>query len=57
MNLWTISVRAGVGLFVFFMLYLAGRYRRCPSDKILVIFGKVGTGQSARCIPGGGEKR
>ncbi len=54
MNIWTIAALAGVGLFVFFTLYLAGRYRRCPSDKILVIFGKVGTGQSARCIHGGG---
>lgn len=37
---------------------LLSRYRRCPSDKILVIYGKVGsdkTGQarSARCIHGG----
>lgn len=29
------------------------RYRRCPSDKILVIYGKTGKG-SARCIHGGG---
>lgn len=28
------------------------RYRRCPSDKILVIFGKTGEG-SARCVHGG----
>jgi len=35
-------------------VYLAKRYKRCPSDKILVVFGRVGTGQSARCIHGGG---
>ncbi len=29
------------------------RYKRCPSDKILVIYGKTGAGQSARCIHGG----
>jgi flotillin len=29
------------------------RYKRCPSDKILVIFGKTGAGESARCIHGG----
>lgn len=34
------------------------RYRRCPSDKIMVIYGKVGsnadgTARSARCIHGG----
>ena len=30
------------------------RYRRCPSDKILVVYGKTGGG-SARCIHGGGK--
>ena len=29
------------------------RYKRCPSDKILVIYGKTGAGQSANCIHGG----
>lgn len=29
------------------------RYRRCPSDRILVKYGKVGKGQSAQCIHGG----
>jgi flotillin len=32
---------------------LLSRYRRCPSDKILVIFGKTG-GSSAKCVHGGG---
>jgi flotillin len=31
---------------------LIKRYRRCPSDKILVIFGKTGEG-SAHCVHGG----
>lgn len=29
------------------------RYKRCPSDKILVIYGKTSAGQSAKCIHGG----
>jgi flotillin len=29
------------------------RYKRCPSDKILVIYGRTG-GTSAKCIHGGG---
>ena len=29
------------------------RYRRCPSDKILVIYGKTGNRNSAKCIHGG----
>lgn len=32
---------------------LASRYKRCPSDKILVVYGKTG-GASAKCIHGGG---
>ncbi|MFK7851542.1 MAG: flotillin family protein [Akkermansiaceae bacterium] len=32
---------------------VAMRYRRCPSDKILVVYGKVGSGQSADCHHGG----
>lgn len=32
---------------------LVARYKRCPSDKILVIYGRTG-GTSARCVHGGG---
>jgi flotillin len=34
-------------------LTLISRYRMCPPDRILVVFGRVGTGQSARCFHGG----
>src|SRR5215212_8672796 len=30
------------------------RYKRCPANKVLVISGRVGGGESARCISGGG---
>jgi flotillin len=40
-------------LFIFSsFISLLRRYKRCPSDKILVIFGKTGEG-SAKCIHGG----
>ncbi len=32
---------------------MASRYKRCPSDKILVVYGRTG-GASAKCIHGGG---
>lgn len=40
------------------MIVILSRYRKCPSDKILVIYGKVGQTQdgqqrSAKCIHGG----
>jgi len=41
-----------VVLFSFLML-LKQRYKRCPSNRVLVIFGKVGAGDSARCVHGG----
>jgi len=42
-------------LFVFVLIYsLFRRYKRCPADHILVIYGKVGgKGQSAKCVHGG----
>jgi flotillin len=41
-------------LFIFVLIFsFIKRYKRCPSDKILVVYGKVGGGQSAKCIHGG----
>ena len=44
-----------VAAIVFFVTIFAliSRYKRCPSDKILVVYGKTG-GTSAKCIHGGG---
>ncbi|HSG68936.1 MAG TPA: SPFH domain-containing protein, partial [Planctomycetaceae bacterium] len=36
-------------------LFVASRYKRCPSNKILVIYGRVGTGRSATTVHGGGK--
>ena len=33
---------------------IARLYKRCPSDRILVIYGKIGGNRSSRCIHGGG---
>jgi len=48
---------AAVFVFVL-LLWVLSRYRKCPSDKVLVIYGKVGTNpdgspRSAKCIHGG----
>jgi flotillin len=37
-----------------FVSLFVSRYRRCPANKVLVISGKVGGGESAKCISGGG---
>ena len=47
-------VLIAVIILLFTIIFLASRYKRCPSDKVLVVYGKVGKGQSARCIHGGG---
>ena len=66
MNLLTIQDSVNLGgfgapmLLIFVALFivltliiLIKRYKRCPSDRILVVYGKVGGGQSAKCIHGG----
>jgi len=47
-----IIVVASVVIFVTISA-LVSRYKRCPSDKILVIYGRTG-GTSAKCVHGGG---
>ena len=36
-----------------FLLLLIKRYRRCPSNKVLVVYGKVAGAQAAKCVHGG----
>jgi len=51
--LWgTAAMVAALALFSFIIL-LSKRYKRCPSNRILVIYGKVNKGQSAKPIHGG----
>ncbi len=50
MHLIIIAVVVGV----FTIVALINRYRRCPSDKILVIYGNKSSKASAKCIHGGG---
>jgi len=53
-DFWILPIAAFLILVVSTVVFLASRYKRCPSDKILVVYGKVGAGQSAKCIHGGG---
>lgn len=46
-------VGAVVIILFIFVFSMMRRYKRCPSDKILVVYGKTGAGQSARCVHGG----
>lgn len=51
---FTLAIIAFIVIIFFTIIFLASRFRRCPSDKILVIYGKVEKGRSSRCMHGGG---
>ena len=51
---WVLAVIALVILLLSAIIFFASRYKRCPSNRILVVFGKVSPGESAHCIHGGG---
>ena len=35
-------------------IFFANQYKRCPSNKIIVIYGKTGGNKTAKCVHGGG---
>ena len=35
-------------------VFIARQYKRCPSNKIIVVYGKTGGDQTAKCVHGGG---
>ncbi|MGQ9590716.1 MAG: flotillin family protein [Planctomycetota bacterium] len=54
-NPYVVALIVAIVLILFsFLMALAKRYRRCPSNKVLVIYGKVRQGESAKCLHGGG---
>ena len=53
-------VCAAVLVVVSFIIWICSRYKKCPSDKIMVIYGSIGkntdgSNRSAKCIHGGAE--
>ena len=53
--LWAVGAPALAVIVLLSLLFLfVARYKRCPSNKVLVISGRVGGGESAKCISGGG---
>lgn len=43
-----------VVVLVLILIIFISRYKRCPSNKILVVYGKVAGSKSAKCVHGGG---
>ena len=58
MDQFPVELLAAVGLgaltLLSLLLVFVSRYKRCPANKVLVISGKVGGGNAAKCISGGG---
>ena len=50
----SVLIVVAVIVFIFLFISIINRYRRCPSDKILVIYGSQRSRASAKCIHGGG---
>ena len=51
---WLIGIGFGLILILFVMVLLViTRYKRCASDEILVVYGRVKGGRASRCIHGG----
>ncbi|NOY74463.1 MAG: flotillin family protein [Kiritimatiellaeota bacterium] len=36
-----------------FLAFIASKYKKCPSDQVMVIYGKTGGSKASRCIHGG----
>ena len=53
-NFLLLAMLAAASVLVAFILFMASRYKRCPSDQILVVYGRVGQDQASKCIHGGG---
>ncbi|NOT32445.1 MAG: flotillin family protein [Planctomycetes bacterium] len=49
-----LMVVAAVVILASFAMMIATRYKRCPSNRILVIYGRTSAGQSSRPLHGGG---
>ena len=53
--IWLGVIGSALLLFFFLIGFVVKQYKRCPSNKVLVIFGKVGKDRAAQCIHGGGK--
>ena len=52
--IWLGVIGAAALIVFFFLIFLVKQYKRCPSNRILVIYGKVGSERASKCLHGGG---
>jgi flotillin len=53
-SVWGVMIIFGlVAILAFMFIMVVTRYKRCASDEILVVYGRVKGGRASRCIHGG----
>ena len=52
---WSATIVVLALVLVGILRFLTTRYKRCPSNRVLVIYGRVGGGNTARCVHGGAK--
>jgi flotillin len=54
LGFWILALIAFIVIVFSTIVFMASRYKRCPSDMVLVIFGRVEKGRSSKTLHGGG---
>lgn len=53
--LWYVGgIFAALLMLLFFVVLVIKQYKRCPSNRILVVYGRVGGAKASKCLHGGG---
>jgi len=52
--LFLLPIAAVVLVVLFVGILTVKQYKRCPSNRVLVVYGRVGTDKAAKCLHGGG---
>ncbi len=55
MDWGAIAILGFVLLIIGFVWIFSTRYKKCPSDQIMVVYGKVGKGRASLCLHGGAK--
>ncbi len=54
MELITFGILLFIIVLIGALMFAASRYKRCPSNKVIVVYGKVAGSATAKCVHGGG---